>query len=121
MQNLCLTYRKRVVNDEEGEGSGGFIHMCFSYKAAYVFQIDVGQIKLIWSLLTWSKRNFWTISSGVAIRQAIALHWKNTNHVDISRWMRGCGLFFLLGIWQRRLLDMHDHFVSRNEILALFK
>lgn len=56
MQNLYLTYRKRAANDEEGEGSGGFIHMCFSYKAAYVFQVDVGQIKLIRSLLTESKK-----------------------------------------------------------------
>lgn len=90
MQNLCLTYRKRAVNDEEGEGSGSFIHICFSYKAAYVFQVDVGQIKLIKSLLTGRKRNFWVISSEVTIRQAIALHWKNTNHVDISRWKMGC-------------------------------
>lgn len=68
MQNLCLTYRKRAANDEEGEGSGGFIHMCFSYKAAYVFQVDVDQIKLIRSLLTESERHFWAISSAVAIR-----------------------------------------------------
>lgn len=74
MQNLCLTYRKRAADDEEGEGSGGVIHMCFSYKAAYGFQVDVGQIKLIRSLLTESKRNFWAISSKVAIRQVIALH-----------------------------------------------
>ena len=26
-----------------------------------------------------------------------------------------------MGIWQRRLLDMRDHFVSKNEILVLFK
>ena len=71
MQNLCFTYRKRAVNDEEGEGSGRFIHMCFSYKAAYVFQVDVGQIKLIRSLLTGSKRNFWAVSSEATIRQVI--------------------------------------------------
>lgn len=74
MQNLCLTYGKRAADDEEGEGSGGFIHMCFSYKAAYGFQVDVGQIKLIRSLLMESKRNFWAISSEVAIRQVMALH-----------------------------------------------
>lgn len=123
MQNLCFTYRKRAANDEEGEGSGRFIHMCFSYKAAYVFQVDAGQIKLIRSLLTGSKRNFWAVSSEATIRQVIALHWKNTNHVDISRWMMGCGCVFSagMGIWQRRLLDRHDYFVSRNEILVLFK
>lgn len=111
------------MNDEEGEGSSSFVHMCFSYKAAYVFQADVDQIKLIRSLLTKSKRNFWAISSEVAIRQAVALHWENINHMDISRWMMGCGCIFSvrMGIWQRRLLDMHDHFVSRNEILVLFK
>lgn len=63
------------MNDEEGEGIRQFhTHMCFSYKAAYVFQVDVGQIKLIRSLLTGRKRNFWVISSEVTIRQAIALH-----------------------------------------------
>lgn len=66
--------REESADDEEGEGSGGFIHMCFSYKAAYGFQVDVGQIKLIRSLLMESKRNFWAISSEVAIRQAMALH-----------------------------------------------
>lgn len=96
------------MNDEEGEGSGGFTHMWFSYKAAYVFQVDVSQIKLIRSLLTKSKRNFWAISSEATIRRVIALHWKNTNHMDISRWMMGCRCIFSagMGIQQRRLLSM---------------
>lgn len=48
------------------------MHMCFSYKVAYVFWVDVGQVKSIRSLLTGSKSNIWNISSGVAIRQVSA-------------------------------------------------
>lgn len=91
-----LSHLQIATNDKEGEGSGNFMHMCFSYKVAYVFQVDVGQVKSIRSLLTGSKSNIWTISSGGAIRQVMALCWKNTNQVDISRWMTGCtDVFFL--------------------------
>lgn len=85
-----LSHLQRAADDEEGAESGNFMHMCFSYKVAYVSQVDVGQDKSIRSLLTGSKSNIWTISSGGAIRQVMALCWKNTNQVDISRWMTGC-------------------------------
>jgi hypothetical protein len=45
MKHLCLTYRKSH-DDEEGEGSSNFIHMCFSYNMVYVFQVDVCQVNL---------------------------------------------------------------------------
>lgn len=90
-----LPHLKIAANDEEGEGSGNSRTCVFPIKVAYVFQVEAGQVKSIRPLLTGSKSNIWTISSGVAIRQVMALRWKNTNQVDISRWMSGCTDVFL--------------------------
>lgn len=100
-----LPHLQIAANDEEGEGSGNSRTCVFPIKWHMFFQVDVGQVKSIRSLLTGSKSNIWTISSGLAIRQVMALCWKNTNQVDISRWMTGCvDVFFSarMRLWQRR-------------------